>query len=191
MNSPEIHPMKSIRSALIALLACCAWLSPPLYADDNKVPIIQGKDVTREKLLGALAPPAEEKTRDISKVPVPGSSPQTPSGGVGLLITFIVNSAKLTESAKSLLDIVADVLQNERLKDKPIVIEGHADPTGNNDLNFKLSQARAESVVQYLATRGNVRRNRLTAQGKGARNLYNKDVPSAPENRRVVIVVMP
>ena len=71
------------------------------------------------------------------------------------------------------------------------MIEGHADPTGNPEHNWKLSQERAESVVKYLSTQGNVRRERLKAEGKGASDLYNAKIPTAPENRRVVVVAMP
>jgi OOP family OmpA-OmpF porin len=46
------------------------------------------------------------------------------------------------------------------------VIEGHTDSTGADAYNLKLSQRRAESVVQYLVSKG-IAASRLTAQGFG------------------------
>ena len=47
-----------------------------------------------------------------------------------------------------------------------IVVVGHADRIGSESYNEKLSQARAQSVKDYLAERG-AQTNVITAQGKG------------------------
>ena len=108
--------MKIVSSALIAMLVCIASLSCSAYADDT-VPIFKGQDLTREKLLDVLAPELE---RGVSKNPAPGSG-QTPSARrIGLLITFVVSSAKLDGQAKASLDILADVLQTERLRNNTL-----------------------------------------------------------------------
>lgn len=51
---------------------------------------------------------------------------------------------------------------------------------------MRLSQARAESVVNYLVSRS-VTRERLEAVGKGETELAKPDNPEAAENRRVKI----
>ena len=63
----------------------------------------------------------------------------------------------------------------------------HADPRGGADYNLRLSQARAESVVDYLAGRHGIPRDRLRPIGKGQTELANPGRPTAPENRRVTI----
>ncbi|MBI3502647.1 MAG: OmpA family protein [Bacteroidetes bacterium] len=47
-----------------------------------------------------------------------------------------------------------------------IEISGHTDSKGADDYNMKLSQARAQSVVDYLIQKG-IGKNRLTAKGYG------------------------
>ncbi len=56
------------------------------------------------------------------------------------------------------------------LKDVPslkIELSGHTDNTGSAQNNIKLSQARADAVVQYLTSKG-IAGNRLTAKGYGS-----------------------
>ena len=73
---------------------------------------------------------------------------------------------------------------------KHLVIEGHADDTGNADFNLKLSRARAESVVKYLVDKG-VARGRLKAVGYGdTRPLSTEHTDEArAANRRVELSV--
>ncbi len=66
-------------------------------------------------------------------------------------------------------------------------IEGHTDATGEHDRNMALSQARAQSVVDYLVTRG-VDSGRLTAKGYGPDRPIAGARATAPANRRVEFV---
>ena len=47
---------------------------------------------------------------------------------------------------------------------------------------------RADSVREYLINTHGIAAERLKAEGRGDRDLLNRKVPSAPENRRVTIV---
>ena len=78
-------------------------------------------------------------------------------------VTFVTGSAKLTQQARGVLDIVAN-----RLQRSPVAVEiaGHASSTGTPERNMTLSQARAESVMKYLVLRG-VDAKMLTAKGYG------------------------
>jgi outer membrane protein OmpA-like peptidoglycan-associated protein/tetratricopeptide (TPR) repeat protein len=74
------------------------------------------------------------------------------------------------------------------LKDVPnlkIEISGHTDNTGSANLNEKLSQQRAESVVNYLKNKG-VNSARLTAKGYGASKpvATNSTEDGKQQNRR-------
>jgi outer membrane protein OmpA-like peptidoglycan-associated protein len=80
------------------------------------------------------------------------------------------------------------------LKDNPetkLEIQGHTDNTGSLSLNNKLSQARAESVVQFLTANG-IDRVRLLAKGYGpAKPLASNDTPeNRAKNRRVEMKVI-
>ena len=78
-------------------------------------------------------------------------------------VTFVTGSAKLTQQARGVLDIIANRLQRSPLA---VEIAGHASSTGTPERNMTLSQARAESVMKYLVMRG-VDAKMLTAKGYG------------------------
>jgi OOP family OmpA-OmpF porin len=141
---------------------------------------------------GALPPGI--RTRSIKAMPAgysasgrPASAPAKPSSAA-LLITFETNSAELTSTARQSLDVVAKALNNEQLSGLTFSIEGHADVRGSGDENLRLSQARADSVRQYLVTSRNVSPDRLKAIGRGDREPMNTRDVAAPENRRVTFV---
>jgi outer membrane protein OmpA-like peptidoglycan-associated protein len=80
---------------------------------------------------------------------------------------------------------VADVLQ-AHVELVRLEVQGHTDSTGSKALNQRLSQARADAVMNALVSRG-VEKGRLTAKG------YGQDMPIADntseegrqKNRRV------
>lgn len=71
-----------------------------------------------------------------------------------------------------------------------IKIEGHTDIIGDNNMNQKLSEERAEVVKKYLIQK-RVNANRIAAIGYGStRPLINDGAKTGhPENRRVVFIV--
>ncbi len=79
-------------------------------------------------------------------------------------------------------------MQSDKLAGFSFSIEGHADPRGGVELNQKLSEARAQSVVEYLVTTFSILPERLVPVGKGSSEPLNADRPEAAENRRVTIV---
>jgi outer membrane protein OmpA-like peptidoglycan-associated protein len=105
-------------------------------------------------------------------------------------VLFESGSAKLTHESENLVDQIA-----EALKTHPEVahlrVEGHTDDLGGADLNMKLSQQRAESVMHELKSRG-VDERRLTARGYGeTRPLVPNSSPGGrAKNRRVEFVVV-
>ena len=94
-------------------------------------------------------------------------------GGSNILpILYEYSSAKLTPASVKIIDDNLLKLLNE----KPglrIEIMSHTDSRGNDDFNMSLSQQRAQSVVNYLVSRG-ISRNRLVARGYGETRLNNK-----------------
>jgi outer membrane protein OmpA-like peptidoglycan-associated protein/outer membrane protein W len=79
-------------------------------------------------------------------------------------VTFASNSAEISPNAAKVLDEVsASLLAWPNVN---IEIGGHTDSSGNDELNKKLSQARADSVRDYLVGKG-VAAERITAVGYG------------------------
>jgi len=80
-------------------------------------------------------------------------------------VKFVTGSAKLSPASNKLLDNVARVLLSH-LEIWKIKVEGHTDNVGDSAKNMKLSQDRAQSVVNYLVKKG-VAAERLEAVGHG------------------------
>jgi outer membrane protein OmpA-like peptidoglycan-associated protein len=80
--------------------------------------------------------------------------------------------------------------------DLKIEIGSHTDSRGSDEYNNKLSQARAQSVVDYLIGKG-IPEDRLLAHGYGKTMLVNNCVTGAPcseeehqKNRRTTFKVI-
>jgi OOP family OmpA-OmpF porin len=71
------------------------------------------------------------------------------------------------------------------------VIEGHTDNVGSYDSNMKLSQQRAENVVDYLAKNFGIEKSRLAAKGFGytRRIAYNSTPEGRQKNRRINAII--
>lgn len=99
-------------------------------------------------------------------------------------IYFATGSSKLLSKSNASLNGVVEVLNANPSYN--VDIDGHTDSTGSAELNQKLSEARANSVKQYLISKG-IDESRLVATG------YGQDKPIADngtaagraKNRRV------
>ncbi len=90
-------------------------------------------------------------------------------------VQFETGTAVLNTASQDILDNVARTLiENEHLN---FEVAGHTDNTGAYQTNVDLSNARAQSVRQYLVDKG-VAADRLTAQG------YGPDRPIASNDTR-------
>ena len=100
-------------------------------------------------------------------------------------VQFRVSSAEILSVSYPLLDEVAQVM-TDNPQIELVQIEGHTDATGPAQLNRKLSQERAEAVVQYLGGKG-INQARLVAKGFGPdKPIADNDSEEGREqNRRV------
>ncbi len=91
------------------------------------------------------------------------------------------------ESDPALAEIAKLLTQNPALK---VFIVGHTDMVGDPAANLKLSQARAQSVVNALVSRHGIAVVRLTPYGAGsfAPVASNKTEEGRAQNRRVELV---
>lgn len=80
-------------------------------------------------------------------------------------VQFAPGKANIREESEVTLDDVANILQ-EHTEIKKLEVGGHTDATGSAVLNKRLSQRRAQAVVNYLVGKG-ISRGRLVAIGFG------------------------
>ncbi len=104
-------------------------------------------------------------------------------------VTFKTGSNQLTGASLNTLDSVA-----QQLKAKPgtkIIVVGHTDNRGDSSKNLKLSQARAETVMEHLITQG-VGASQLTARGYGDTEAVasNDTNEGRAKNRRVELRIL-
>lgn len=101
---------------------------------------------------------------------------------------FKTNSAKFGPSANQELTAVALYLQ---LDPRATVVEGHTDNTGKPEYNMKLSQERAQNVMDFLIGQG-VSKDRITSVGFGETRPIadNKTKKGRALNRRVDVVMV-
>ncbi|HEU4794093.1 MAG TPA: OmpA family protein, partial [Pyrinomonadaceae bacterium] len=103
-------------------------------------------------------------------------------------VNFRVNSAVLSPEAKSQLDALA--AKTTGAKAFMIEVAGHTDATGSDAKNFRLSQQRAEAVVQYLAVQHKIPLRRfVTPMGYGKTESVADNTTAAgrSQNRRVEV----
>jgi outer membrane protein OmpA-like peptidoglycan-associated protein len=100
-------------------------------------------------------------------------------------VQFVSGSSTLTSGAKNELNKLAKIM-NEDYPEIKMNIAGHTDNTGKPEKNQALSTARAESVKNYLVSKG-VSESRLTATGFGQDQPIADNTTTAgkAKNRRV------
>ena len=101
-------------------------------------------------------------------------------------VTFRTNSAVLSPEAKTALDSLAEKATAARAF--MIEVSGHTDSTGSDAKNFRLSQQRADAVVQYLAVTHKIPLRRfVTPMGYGKTEAVadNTTAEGRSQNRRV------
>jgi len=106
-------------------------------------------------------------------------------------VTFRVNSAVLSPEAKAQLDAFAAKVTPA--KAYLIEVAGHTDSTGGEAKNFRLSRARADAVVQYLAVNHKIPLRRfMTPMGYGKTESVadNTTASGRAQNRRVEVKMM-
>ena len=137
-----------------------------------------GVDDTKDKCPGTAA----GTKVDAAGCPILFTEARTPVVLRG--VTFETGRSALKPDSYTILDIVAaSLVANPGIK---IEISGHTDNTGSAATNTRLSQARADAVRAYLATKG-VAPERMVAKGYGPSQPVAPNTTAAgrAQNRRV------
>jgi OOP family OmpA-OmpF porin len=103
-------------------------------------------------------------------------------------ISFAFDSAEISATDAPVLDVAAEQLQaNPNVR---VNVIGHTDSVGADEYNQKLSEKRAESVVEYLSRNG-VAASRLEASGAGEGQpvASNDTSDGRAQNRRVELQI--
>ena len=105
-------------------------------------------------------------------------------------VKFGFDKDNLTPKAKEALDQLAANLAST--KGYIIALEGGTDSVGPADYNYDLSQRRANSVIQYLASKYNVPAHKIYVIGLGKDKPVESNKTSAgrADNRRVDVRLM-
>lgn len=116
---------------------------------------------------------------------------QTESGVVVTLgdVLFETGEIQLRQEAMASLVEVVDLLQSE--PDKRIRIEGHTDSTGDAETNLRISEQRANAVLEALVSLG-VDAGRVSTAGMGEDFpiASNETEEGRAQNRRVDVILL-
>ena len=105
-------------------------------------------------------------------------------------VKFGFNKDNLTEKSKEALDQLAGTISST--KGYIITLEGSTDSVGSPEYNYDLSQRRANSVIQYLASKYSVPAHKIYVIGLGKDKPLetNKTREGRADNRRVDVRLM-
>jgi OmpA-OmpF porin, OOP family len=155
----------------------------------------------KKPVSGPVAQPVSEAVPAPEAAMVPGEEappepvPATePSPGhhkycVTLHIEFDIDKADIKPEYKDEVARVGDFLK--QYPEATAVIEGHTDNVGTPEHNMKVSQMRAESVVNYLTEKFGIDRSRLSAMGYGSSRSISDNASDAgkQQNRRIEAII--
>ena len=105
-------------------------------------------------------------------------------------VHFGFDQANLTKKAKETLDQLGSEIPNT--KHYIVVVDGNTDSTGPSEYNYKLSQRRADAVINYLASKYDIPAHKIYVIGLGEDKpaAPNKNTKGRAENRRVDVRLM-
>lgn len=166
--------------------------SPPEVIGAQVFPVGPRTRVERAELVVSEIDRITETLQEFDAVDVDGGFRLTLPDS----ILFDFGSSELRGDSAQALTLIAEVL--EFYADAEIIVVGHTDSVGSASANQRLSEQRAQSVVDALVGEHGVDVDRMSAEGRGAdepvADNANPDGSDNPEgrqlNRRVEIVVL-
>jgi outer membrane protein OmpA-like peptidoglycan-associated protein len=187
-----VDAMHADQNRTVALTAAELGRAKTQLATQNVALVAQGAQLVDEKARREEAEKrAAQAAADLAKFATVTQEARGMVISLSGAVLFTSAKADLMPAAQIKLNDVANALIKEDPLSK-IVVEGHTDSQGGASYNQDLSQRRAQSVRDYLVTRG-IAADRITAQGFGpSRSLADNASPEGrANNRRVEIVVQP
>ncbi|MEP7029746.1 MAG: peptidoglycan-associated lipoprotein Pal [Pseudolabrys sp.] len=131
--------------------------------------------------------PENEAQANAAGMATPGSQ-QDFVVNVGDRVFFETDQTELTPQSRATLDKQAQWLTN--YSQYAFTVEGHADERGTREYNIALGARRAQSVRDYLVSRGiQAQRMRTISYGKERPVAVCNDISCWSQNRRAVTVL--
>ena len=141
---------------------------------------------------GVIGNKMDKQAKDIKEA-LPGAQVERVNEGIKITLSentvnFDFNSAALTTVSKSNLDKLAGVMV--QYPDTNINIYGHTDNKGTAQVNQKISENRANSVKNYLISKG-IASSRMITMGRGfSEPIASNDTDAGrAQNRRVEFAI--
>jgi outer membrane protein OmpA-like peptidoglycan-associated protein len=177
VSKVQANQLASTRAELGAVKGDLSKTQEQLTAEQQAHAAAEARAKDALDKLALASVPVKQETRGMV-ITLPGS------------VLFASGKSTLLSSAQDKLSQVADALKDQ--EDHKITVEGYTDSRGSDESNQLLSQQRADSVRDYLVTRG-VPGDQIEARGFGPSRpvASNKTAEGRADNRRVEIVVKP
>ncbi|MEC7264668.1 MAG: OmpA family protein [Bacteroidota bacterium] len=126
---------------------------------------------------------------------IPGAEVQRVGEGINVTfnedagVYFDTNKSDVKGTSATTLDKMAGIFKEYPKTN--ILVEGHTDSAGSDEYNMKLSQQRAESVTNYLISKG-VSSSRFTTKwyGETQPRESNETAEGKAKNRRVELAII-
>jgi outer membrane protein OmpA-like peptidoglycan-associated protein len=124
---------------------------------------------------------------------IPSAEVQRVGEGINMTfnsgLMFAKNSSEINESYKK--DLAAAAAVFVKYPDTHLVIEGHTDDSGSDEVNMRVSEARAKSVAKFFQANGvDVARIQEKWYGESQPKYPNDTEENRIKNRRVEIAVV-
>ncbi len=103
---------------------------------------------------------------------------------------FEFDSAALSPAASKILTKLSDCFKTGALKNRGMLLVGHADARGSSEYNMTLGERRAESVQSYLEAQG-LAGGRIETVSRGKKDATGNDETSWAGDRRVDVLLLP
>lgn len=181
-------PLRTLIAVLVLLstASTTAWSQTrsSIELDTRTSRSVMVEQLDRGSIVPVPITPTPPPTAPVAAAPTsPGMAQET---SLLLPVRFGFDSAQLSPQARSILDVMAEAMNDPILQHRRFLLEGHTDATGGWEYNAGLSQRRANAVARYLIQRG-VRSDRLLVVGYSWNRLLPGLSPYDARHRRVEI----
>ncbi len=122
----------------------------------------------------------------VAPAPAPAPVVETKRFTLKSDVLFNFNKNTLKPEGQQALDQLYTQLSNLDPKDGSVVVLGYTDRIGSEQYNQKLSEKRAQSVVDYLVSKG-IPANKISARGEGKSNPVTGSTCDSVKGRNALI----
>jgi len=119
------------------------------------------KPVEPPKEVETIEPKVEEKVE--SKDPI-----------LLAVVRFSFNSAELTPDSRAKLDALVKTYKAS-YANKDLMVLGHTDPKGSDEVNYRIGLQRAQAVAKYLEVNYGIQNVKIVVRSEGERKIISTD----------------